>query len=168
MRPCKIAEAVSVRNLQPFGFQAEGVDLVLIRNDDEVSVLYGRCLHRGALMQDGAISGDDIICGVHNWDYNWKSGVSAYNNAEALHKIDSSQRQMADSLRKSDKVTQVVTSTKALNETFRGLGEIQRGLLETLVKDRNGRGGTSPIAFVVIDSVSLGSMLLMKCGGPLS
>ncbi|MHC4449559.1 MAG: zinc ribbon domain-containing protein [Planctomycetota bacterium] len=71
-------------------------------------------------------------------------------NAEALHKIDSSQRQMADSLRKSDKVTQVVTSTKALNETFRGLGEIQRGLLETLVKDRNGRGGTSPIAFLVI------------------
>jgi len=88
MRPWKIAEAVGVRNLEPFGFQVEGVDLVLIRNDDEVSVLYGRCLHRGALMQDGAISGDDIICGVHNWDYNWKSGVSAYNNAEALHKFN--------------------------------------------------------------------------------
>ena len=87
MRPLKIAESANVRNLHPFGFQVEGVDLVLIRNDDEVSVLYGRCLHRGALMQDGSISGDDIICGVHDWDYNWKSGVSAYNNAEALRKF---------------------------------------------------------------------------------
>ena len=87
MRPWKIAESADVRELHPFGFQVEGVDLVLIRSDGEVSVLYGRCLHRGALMQDGSISGDDIICGVHNWDYNWKSGVSAYNNAEALHKF---------------------------------------------------------------------------------
>ncbi|MHC4939722.1 MAG: hypothetical protein ACYTHK_12185 [Planctomycetota bacterium] len=72
------------------------------------------------------------------------------SNAEALHKIDSSQRQMADSLRKNEKVTQVVTSTKALNETFRGLSEIQRGLLETLVKDRSGSRSTSPVAFIVI------------------
>jgi len=71
-------------------------------------------------------------------------------NAEALHKIDASQRQMADSLRKNEKVTQVVTSTKALNETFRGLSEIQRGLLETLVKDRSSRGGSSPWAFLAI------------------
>jgi len=71
-------------------------------------------------------------------------------NAEALHRIDSSQRHMAESLRKNEKVTQVVTSTKALNETFRGLSEIQRGLLETLVRDKSGRGGSSPWAFVVI------------------
>ncbi|MEM8883603.1 MAG: hypothetical protein AAGD14_06035 [Planctomycetota bacterium] len=71
-------------------------------------------------------------------------------NAEALHKIDNSQQRMADSMRRQDKVTQVVTSTKALNETFRGLSEIQRGLLETLVRDRNGRGGSSPWAFLVI------------------
>lgn len=28
------------------------VDLVIMRYDDNVSVLYGRCLHRGALMSD--------------------------------------------------------------------------------------------------------------------
>ena len=31
------------------------VDLVVIRFDDEVSVLYGRCAHRGALMSDGTL-----------------------------------------------------------------------------------------------------------------
>ncbi len=68
------------------------VDLVIIRyerdGDDRVSVLYGRCLHRGALMADGSIDGDNIICGVHGWDYRFDTGVSAYNNEERLHKFN--------------------------------------------------------------------------------
>ena len=65
-----------------------GVDLVVIRYDDEVSVLYGRCAHRGALMSDGHIDGDNIICGVHGWDYRMDSGISEYNNSETLAKFD--------------------------------------------------------------------------------
>ena len=64
-----------------------GVDLVVIRYDDNVSVLYGRCLHRGALLSDGHIDGENLICGVHNWDYRLDTGVSEYNNAEALQKF---------------------------------------------------------------------------------
>jgi glutamate synthase domain-containing protein 2 len=67
------------------------VDLVVTRfkdkDKDKVSVLYGRCHHRGALLADGHIQGDDLFCGLHNWDYNYKSGVSAYNNEEKLHKF---------------------------------------------------------------------------------
>ncbi|MCA9694359.1 MAG: Rieske (2Fe-2S) protein, partial [Myxococcales bacterium] len=63
------------------------VDLVVIRYDDEVSVLYGRCAHRRALMADGHVVGDNLICGVHNWDYRLDTGVSEYNNEEALHKF---------------------------------------------------------------------------------
>ncbi|MEM7030221.1 MAG: glutamate synthase-related protein [Chloroflexota bacterium] len=63
------------------------VDLVVVRYDDQVSVLYGRCQHRGALMSDGTIEGDNIICGVHNWDYRYDTGVSEYNNSEVLHKF---------------------------------------------------------------------------------
>ena len=50
----------------------EGVDLVVTRfhrdGEDQVSVLYGRCLHRGALMSDGYVKGHNLICGVHGWD----------------------------------------------------------------------------------------------------
>jgi glutamate synthase domain-containing protein 2 len=63
------------------------VDLVVIRYDNEVSVLYGRCAHRGALMSDGHIDGDNIICGLHGWDYRLDSGVSEYNNRETLPKF---------------------------------------------------------------------------------
>jgi glutamate synthase domain-containing protein 2/nitrite reductase/ring-hydroxylating ferredoxin subunit len=65
------------------------VDLVVVRWPDaeEVSVLYGRCLHRGALLSDGEVHGEDLICGVHGWDYRFRTGVSAYTNAEVLHKF---------------------------------------------------------------------------------
>ena len=65
----------------------EGVDLVVIRWDDRVSVLYGRCLHRGALMSDGHVDGRNLICGVHGWDYRYDSGVSEYDPSEALEKF---------------------------------------------------------------------------------
>ena len=65
------------------------VDLVITRTDESISVLYGRCLHRGALMSDGHVQGEDLICGVHGWDYRLDTGVSAYNNAEVLHKFTS-------------------------------------------------------------------------------
>ena len=54
-----------------------GLDLVLIRDERGVSVLYGRCLHRGALMADGFIEGNNIICGVHGWDYRYTGGLQA-------------------------------------------------------------------------------------------
>ena len=65
------------------------VDLVVVRFDDDVSVFYGRCLHRGALMADGYVRGKDLICGVHNWDYRMDTGVSAYANEEKLPKFAS-------------------------------------------------------------------------------
>ena len=61
-----------------------GVDLVVLRFDDQLSVLYGRCAHRGALMADGFVSGNNLICGVHYWDYRIDTGISEYNNSETL------------------------------------------------------------------------------------
>ena len=63
-------------------------DLVIIRYDSEVSVLYGRCLHRGALLADGYIDGHNLMCGVHYWDYRYDTGVSEYNNDAGLHKFN--------------------------------------------------------------------------------
>lgn len=70
---------------------AANVDLVIIRWEDKehVSVMYGRCLHRGALMSDGHVDGENLICGLHNWDYSYKTGVSSYNPSERLHRFSS-------------------------------------------------------------------------------
>ena len=39
-------------------------------------------------MADGYIEGNDLICGVHQWDYRFDTVVSAYNNSEALDKFE--------------------------------------------------------------------------------
>lgn len=89
MTPFAIADWKNLQDRQPFGATVRNVELVIVRFDDEHRVLYGRCQHRGALMADGYISGDDIICGVHSWDYQFRTGISAYNNSERLHRFTS-------------------------------------------------------------------------------
>ncbi|WP_420642791.1 glutamate synthase-related protein [Candidatus Leptofilum sp.] len=84
----KIATWSKLPDREPAYALVANVDLVAIRYDDEISVLYGRCLHRGALLSDGHIRGEDLICGVHNWDYRYDTGISAYNNEEALPKFN--------------------------------------------------------------------------------
>jgi glutamate synthase domain-containing protein 2/nitrite reductase/ring-hydroxylating ferredoxin subunit len=89
MQKARVATWAEVPDRVPVAASVEGVDLVIIRRDDTPSVLYGRCLHRGALLADGEVVGDDLICGLHGWDYRIESGVSAYNNAEALENFTS-------------------------------------------------------------------------------
>ncbi|MGB5708635.1 MAG: Rieske (2Fe-2S) protein, partial [Arenicellales bacterium] len=89
MKKIEIADWRQLKDKQPFAARVSNVDLVVVRYNDNVSVLYGRCAHRGALMADGHISGDNIICGVHGWDYRFDTGVSEYNNSETLDKFSS-------------------------------------------------------------------------------
>jgi glutamate synthase domain-containing protein 2/nitrite reductase/ring-hydroxylating ferredoxin subunit len=63
------------------------VDLVVVRYGEDVSVMYGRCLHRGALLADGYVDGDNLMCGLHHWDYRIQTGISEYNNKEVLPKF---------------------------------------------------------------------------------
>ncbi|MEO0829070.1 MAG: glutamate synthase-related protein [Pseudomonadota bacterium] len=84
MTPTEVARWSDLEDRQPVYALVGEVDLVVVRWDDEVSVFYGRCLHRGALMSDGFVRGKNLICGVHDWDYRLDSGVSEYANEEAL------------------------------------------------------------------------------------
>ena len=85
----RIATWSEVPHREPFGVVADGLDLVIVRHGGDHSVLYGRCLHRGALLADGHIDGDQLICGLHHWDYQWETGVSSYSNEECLMRFES-------------------------------------------------------------------------------
>jgi glutamate synthase domain-containing protein 2/nitrite reductase/ring-hydroxylating ferredoxin subunit len=87
VQPVALARWDEIEDRTPTGAPLGGVDLVIVRWDDNHSVLYGRCLHRGALLADGRIEGADLICGLHGWDYRMATGVSAYNNAERLQRF---------------------------------------------------------------------------------
>lgn len=89
MNKVKLIEFTKLNDREPEHCQLNSLDLVVIRYEDNFSVLYGRCLHRGALLADGRVEGNNLICGLHNWDYRIDSGVSEYNNNEVLNKFSS-------------------------------------------------------------------------------
>ena len=68
MHKTTLATYSELTPLQPTYALAAGVDLVVVRwkDEEQVSVLYGRCAHRGALMSDGHIEGGNLVCGLHN------------------------------------------------------------------------------------------------------
>mgnify|MGYP001814046375 CR=1 FL=1 len=86
-RPVSVAKYSELPQNEPQHAQVLNTDLVIIKYDDRVSVLYGRCLHRGALLSDGYVDGKNLICGLHNWDYRIATGVSEYAPDEILHKF---------------------------------------------------------------------------------
>ena len=61
MKPIKIANLNDLEIEKPTHALVRNTDLVLIRyGEEDVSVLYGRCLHRGALLADGEVVGDGV------------------------------------------------------------------------------------------------------------
>ena len=87
MKKVAIANWNKLQDRTPTHALLADVDLVIVRYDGAVSVLYGRCAHRGALMADGHVDGDNLICGVHGWDYRVDTGISEYNHSETLPKF---------------------------------------------------------------------------------
>jgi nitrite reductase/ring-hydroxylating ferredoxin subunit len=55
VKKVKIADWGNLKDCEPSYTLVVNVDLFIIRCDEEVSIFYGRCLHRGALLADGLI-----------------------------------------------------------------------------------------------------------------
>ena len=92
MRPTSVAAWSELPLREPVGALVGNVDLVVVRwgdDHDDHAVLYGRCLHRGALLADGTITGENLICGLHGWDYVYRTGVSSYDNRDRLERFTS-------------------------------------------------------------------------------
>ncbi|MEO1733127.1 MAG: glutamate synthase-related protein [Pseudomonadota bacterium] len=88
MKKIAIAQLSDLQDREPAYALVGEVDLVIVRFDDDVRVFYGRCLHRGSLMADGHVRGNNLICPVHNWDYRLDTGVSEYANSEKLPRFN--------------------------------------------------------------------------------
>lgn len=103
----------------PTAAQADGIDLVLVRHGGAVKVFEGRCPHRGALLADGRVEGENLVCGVHGWDYRLDSGISAYNPAERLCMFDAVVRDGEVRIDKADLVAyRSVRPERAATSTY--------------------------------------------------
>ncbi len=75
-RKTRVAAFSDLEDGEPAYALVAGVDLVVVRAGSNVSVFYGRCLHRGVLLADGQVDGGRLVCGVHGWSYDLKTGLT--------------------------------------------------------------------------------------------
>jgi cytochrome P450/nitrite reductase/ring-hydroxylating ferredoxin subunit len=58
----------------PFALSANGVDVALVRTATGWRAFQGRCPHQGALLSEGEIEGDRLVCRNHRWRFRIESG----------------------------------------------------------------------------------------------
>jgi len=92
MEPVRVAEWSALADRVPAHALIHSVDLVIIRYDDRVPGLHSRRLHRGALLNDGSLTGDNLICGLHGWDHRFRR-LARF--VESSHDLTAFDRDMA-------------------------------------------------------------------------
>jgi cytochrome P450/nitrite reductase/ring-hydroxylating ferredoxin subunit len=70
-----VGRASELRGRGPFGVSVVGQDLVLVRTADGLRSFEGRCPHQGALLAEGELSGDELVCRNHRWRFDAESGM---------------------------------------------------------------------------------------------
>ncbi len=54
-----------------------GRQLLLFRLNDQIHATQRRCLHQGADLSDGIVAAGHVICAVHGWRFDIRTGVHA-------------------------------------------------------------------------------------------
>jgi len=60
-------------------------DLAIYEHEGQVYALLNKCPHRGGQLADGHITADgNVICPLHSWDFDVKTGISRYDNHDVV------------------------------------------------------------------------------------
>lgn len=60
------------------------VDIALCNHEGDFYALNNRCPHRGGQLGDGHLQGADLICPLHGWDFDVRTGISRYNTLDRV------------------------------------------------------------------------------------
>ena len=65
-----------------------GTDVALMRDGDRIHAVGGTCPHRGGQIADGRVVDGEVICPLHLWDFDLRTGISAFNPKDRLPHFD--------------------------------------------------------------------------------
>lgn len=77
MKPDPFVRAAILNDLVghgPFAVSAQGVAVALVRTGAGWRAFQGRCPHQGALLGEGEIEGERLVCRNHRWRFSLESG----------------------------------------------------------------------------------------------
>jgi nitrite reductase/ring-hydroxylating ferredoxin subunit len=59
----------------PYAVSADGADLVLVQAGGKLRAFGGRCPHQGALLGEGELDGETLVCRNHRWRFSIETGA---------------------------------------------------------------------------------------------
>jgi len=62
----------------------EGRDVVVFRRGDEILAIGNDCPHQGGSLCDGWVEGDIVVCPLHGWEFDMRSGACMTVPGEAV------------------------------------------------------------------------------------
>jgi nitrite reductase/ring-hydroxylating ferredoxin subunit len=62
-----------------------GKKLCLIKNNQEIYVIQHTCPHAGGVLSGGWCENGNIVCPIHRWQYNLKTGRGAEGQGDYIH-----------------------------------------------------------------------------------
>ena len=65
-----------------------GQDVALFRRGEEIFAIGNACPHQGGNLCDGRIEGDIVICPLHGWEFDLRSGVCMTVPGESVPRYD--------------------------------------------------------------------------------
>ncbi len=70
----RLANLEELRGDGPYALSANGFDVVVVRTLAGFRAFEGRCPHQGALLGEGELDGDKLVCRNHRWRFSTDSG----------------------------------------------------------------------------------------------
>lgn len=64
--------------------RVNGLDLAIMRDGDSAFALDNTCPHRGGQLGDGRVDDGKVICPLHSWDFDLRTGISPFNPADSV------------------------------------------------------------------------------------
>src|SRR5687767_2063650 len=70
----KIGRQSELTGHGPIAASADGHDVVLLQTPSGLRAFEGRCPHQGALLGEGELDGDTLVCRNHRWRFDAATG----------------------------------------------------------------------------------------------
>jgi nitrite reductase/ring-hydroxylating ferredoxin subunit len=71
----KVLDAGALAPGQPTLVTVDGRDVALFRRGDEVLAIGNECPHQGGSLCNGWVEGDIVVCPLHGWEFDLRSGA---------------------------------------------------------------------------------------------
>jgi cytochrome P450/nitrite reductase/ring-hydroxylating ferredoxin subunit len=70
----RVAQSEELRGAGPFASSADGVDVAIVRTPAGLRAFQGRCPHQGALLGEGELDAETLVCRNHRWQFRLADG----------------------------------------------------------------------------------------------